>query len=129
MKIKTNEWKSVEKELSIEEAVEQFFDECSVYYNDWDETSYELEDFIDNIDDISDSEKASLTEAVKKKFNMEAEKLRQEEIRQLDNRRLILSFLTSINFDENDWDINEGDIGYMLSAEEILDLILKNGNK
>ena len=111
--------------VSMEEAVNEFFDD------DWDPRSWEdtescIDSYIETFSEISDEEKELLKSEIKKEFDKEVEELRQEEIDKLEDRNSILNLIRTSFVD--DWP-DEGEIGYLLSAEEILDLILQNGNK
>mgnify|MGYP006908909826 CR=1 FL=1 len=108
----------------MEEAVNEFFD------GDWDPKSWEdTEEYIDSyiegdFQEISDKEADHLKAEIKKEFDKRVNKLHQEEIDQLKDRKSILNWIESFT---DDWP-ERGEVGYMLSKEEILDLILENGN-
>ena len=125
MKKEVQKWTSSVEEVTIEEAVSEFFD------GDWDPRS--LEDTETNIgsyieeefSEISDKEEDLLRSEIKKEFDKRVNEIRQEETDQLKDRESILEWLGNSC---DDWP-DEGEVGYMLSKEEILDLILQNGNK
>lgn len=124
MKKEVHKWTSSIEEITIEEAVNEFFD------GDWDPRSWEdteqcIDSYIEEFDEITDEEENLLRQGIKKEFDEDVNKTRQEEINQLKDRKSILNWIKSTNCDFPD----EGEIGYMLSEEEILDLILQNGNK
>lgn len=115
---------SVEK-VSIEEAVSDFFD------GDWDSRSWEdteeyIDSYIEEFQEISDKEADHLKAEIKKEFDRRVNILRQKEINKLKDKESILKWIKISLID--DWP-DEGDVGYILSKEEILDLILENGNK
>lgn len=120
-------WKSSIEEVSIEEAARDF---CEEYYegnsDDFDDS--ELDDFIKiNIKEISSEEKYKLKEEIKKRLIKQKEEAISEEKYQLKDRKSILEWLD--NYIGNDDFLEEGNVGYYLSAREILDLIIKNWQK
>lgn len=124
MKKEVREWTSSIEDISMEEAVDEFFD------GDWDPKSWEdtetyIDSYIEEFQEISDKEADHLKAEIKKEFDEDVNKIRQEEINQLKDRKSILNWIKSTQYDFPD----EGEVGYMLSEEEILDLILQNGNK
>jgi len=112
------------EDITMEEAVIEFFD-GDWNPKDWLETEEYIYSYIDEFDEISDKEKDLLKSEIKKEFDKEVNRLRQEEIDKLKNRKSILNFIESTYADWPD----EGEVGYLLSAEEILDLFLQNSNK
>jgi len=124
MKKEITKWITSIEDITIEEAVDEFFDE------DWDPRSWEdtescIDPYIEEFQEISDEEKDLLRSEIKKKFDKKVNRLLQEETDKLKNRKSILEWIENYYSDFPD----EGEIGYLLSKEEILDLILKNGNK
>lgn len=124
MKKEVHKWTSSIEDVIMEEAVDEFFD------GDWDPRSWEdtekcIDSYIEEFDEITDEEKNLLRQGIKKEFDEEVNKLRQKETNQLKDRKSILNWIKSTQYDFPD----EGEVGYMLSKEEILDLILQNGNK
>ena len=115
------------KEISIEEAVKDF---CEEYCGDLDSEDFdsELDDFIEeNIKEISPEERDSLKEEIKKKLIKRKEEFIVQEKSKLKNRTYILEWIDyNIKYDDS---LEGGDVGYYLSAEEILDLIIENGKK
>jgi hypothetical protein len=110
--------------IALEEAVNEFFD------GDWDPRSWEdtetyIDSYIKEFKEISNKEKDLLRVEIKKEFDKKVSEIRQEESSQLKDRKFILRWIEN-SFD--DWP-NEGEVGYLLSKEEILDLIIQNGNK
>lgn len=124
MKKEITKWTTSVEEISMEEAVIEFFD------GDWDSRSWEdtekyIDSYIEEFQEISDKEEDLLRAEIKKEFDKEVNKLCQEEVNQLKDRKSILNWIESLF---NDF-LDEGEVGYLLSKEEILDLILQNGNK
>ena len=124
MKKEIIRWTSSIEDITTEEAVNEFYD------GDWDPKSWEytcagIDSYIEEFKEISDEEKDILREEIKKEFNYRVDELRQEEIDQLKDKKSILNWIENLY---NDWP-NEGEVGYLLSKEEILNLILQNGNK
>ena len=125
MKKELTEWTKVIEEVSVEEAVDYFFD-GDWEPRDWDETKCCLDTYIENFEEISNKEANLLRAEIKKEFDKRVSELKQEEIDQLKDRKSILDLL--------DYYLcsgfpNMGEVGFLLSNEEILDLILQNGNK
>lgn len=124
MKKEITKWTTSIEEITTEEAVNEFFD------GDWDPKSWEdtetyIDSYIEEFDEISDKEEDHLRAEIKKEFDKRINELRQGEINQLKNRKSILNWIESLG---DDWP-DEGVVGYILSKEEILNLILQNGNK
>lgn len=126
--MKKEVWESSMKEVSIEEVVKGFLDEYLLPDLDIDDFDSELNYFIeDNIKEISTEEKTVLKEEIKKLILKQKEEAVAEEKYKLKNRTSILEWIDyHIQYDDY---LEEGDVGYYLSAEEILDLIIKNGQK
>lgn len=124
MKKEIRKWTTSIGDVTMEEAVNEFFD------GDWDPKSWEdTEEYIDSyieedFQEISDKEADHLKAEIKKEFDKKVIKLRQEEINLLKDRKSILSWIKSL---VDNWP-DEGTVGYMLSEKEILDLILENGS-
>ena len=125
--MKKEVWESSMKEVSIEETVRDF---CEEYCGGLDSEDFdsELDDFIeDNIKEISPEERTTLEEEIKKQLIKQKEEFIVQEKSKLKNRISILEWIDyNIKYDDC---LEAGDIGYYLSAEEILDLIIKNGQK
>lgn len=120
-----SKWVTSTEEVSVEEVVNDFFD------GDWDPKSWEdteeyIDSYIEEFQEISDKEADHLKAEIKKEFNKRVNELRQEEIDQLKDKESILNWIKTSSID--DWP-EEGTVGYVLSKEEILDLILENWNK
>ena len=119
------------EEISIEEAVKDFCEECEECYCrsiDSEDFDSELDDFIEeNIKEISSEERDTLKEEIKKKLIKQKEEFIVQEKSKLKNRTSILKWIDyNIKYDNC---LEGGDVGYYLSAKEILDLIIKNGKK
>lgn len=126
--MKKEVWKSSMEEVSIEEAAKDFCEEYCCGSIDSEDFDSELDDFIEeNIKEISSEERDSLKEEIKKKLIKQKEEFIVQEKSKLKNRTSILEWIDyNIKYDE---DLDGGDIGYYLSAKEILDLIIENGKK
>ena len=115
------------EEMSIEEAVKDFCKECcgSIDSEDFDS---EFDYFIEvNIKEISPEERDTLKEEIKKQLIKRKEEFIVQEKSKLKNRTSILQWIDyNIKYDDC---LEEGDVGYYLSAKEILDLIIENGKK
>ena len=121
------------EEYSMEEVANDFLDP---YYES------ELEDLKDNLEyeitdylvreDIkhSEEEKEALIKLVKEKINEKINNIKEPEIKRLSNRKSIYKWLSGLldSMRKLD-DIEYGDVGFLLSVDEIIDLIVKNGNK
>ena len=123
MRKEVQEWISSVKDITVEEAVSEFFN------GDWDPKNWEdteqyIDSYIEEFQEISDKEEDHLRAEIKKEFDKEVLELKKEEIDQLKDRKSILNWIKNLN----DWP-DEGEVGYILSKEEILDLILQNSNK
>ena len=126
MKKEITKWITSIEDIAIEEAVNEFFD------GDWEPRSWEdtescIDSYIEEFSEISDKEADLLKVEIKKEFNERVNELRQKEIAKLKDRNSILKWIENI-IEDNYWQ-DEGEVGYMLSKEEILDLIIQNGNK
>ena len=125
MKKEITKYTSSMEEITVEEAVSDFFD------GDWDSRSWEgtegyIDSYIEEFQEISDKEADHLKAEIKKEFDRRVNILRQKEINKLKDKESILKWIKISLID--DWP-DEGDVGYILSEEEILDLILENGRK
>lgn len=125
--MKKKVWVSSIKEISIEEAVRNF---CEEYCGSLDSEDFdsELDYFIkDNIKEISPEEMDALKKESKKQLIKQKEEFIVQEKSKLKNRTSILEWIDyNIKYDNC---LEAGDIGYYLSAKEILDLIIENGKK
>ncbi len=127
MKIKRTKIREVEEEVTITEFVNELFeDEWNPH--DWDDTESMFRDAIEyDYPEISEDDIEEIIEEAKKKFEKIVNEYRDEEIEKLSNRSKIREWLSG--YIDNDEDLYEGDPGYMLSVDEIIDLIIKNGKK
>lgn len=121
-------WESSIKEVSIEEAARDFCEEYGLSNLDIHDFDSELNYFIeDNIKEISPEERTALEEEIKKFIIKQKGEAVAEEKYKLKDRMSILEWLD--NYIGNDDCLDEGDVGYYLTAREILDLIIENGQK
>lgn len=125
--MKKEVWKSSIEEISIEEAAKNF---CEEYCGSIDSEDFDSEfNYFIKVDikEISPKERNILKEEIKKKLIKRKEEFIVQEKSKLKNRTYILEWIDcNIKYDDS---LEEGDIGYYLSAEEILDLIIENGKK
>lgn len=126
--MKKEVWESSMKEVSIEEAAKDFcegYELATIDINDFD---FELNDFIEyNIKEISPEEKTALKEEIKKLILKQKEESIAEEKYKLKDRESILEWISYYICDDDY--LERGNVGYYLSAREILDLIIENGKK
>lgn len=121
------------EEYSMEEVADDFLD---YYYES------ELEDLKDNLEyeitdylvreDIkhSEEEKGSLIKVVKEKIDEKLNNIREPEIKRLSNRKSIHKWLSELlDYMRRLEDIESSDVEFLLSVDEIIDLIIQNGNK
>lgn len=121
------------EEYSIEEVANDFLD---YYYESELEDlksnlEYEITDYLVKEDiKYSEEEKGSLIKLVKEKIDEKLNNMREPEIRSLSNRKSIHKWLSGLldSMRKLD-DIEYGDVGFLLSVDEIIDLIIQNGNK
>lgn len=124
MKIEIHKYISSIEDITVEEAVDEFFN------GDWDPKNWEytkscINSYIEEFQEISDKEEDHLRAEIEKEFDKKVSELKKEETNQLKDRKSILEWLENSC---GDWP-DEGEVGYMLFKEEVLDLILQNGNK
>jgi len=124
MKKEIQKWISSVEDIAMEDAVNEFFDE-DWDPRDWEETESYIDSYIEEFQEISDKEEDILRAEIKKEFDKRVNEIRQEETDQLKDRKSILNLIENLC---DDWP-NEGEVGYLLSEEEILNLIIQNGNK
>ena len=124
MKKEVQKWRSSIEDITMEEAVDEFFDVIGI--QSWEDTEANIDSYIEEFSEISDKEASLLKVEIKKEFNERVNELRQKEIAKLKDRDSILEW---IDMNEDNYWQDEGEVGYMLSKEEILDLIIQNGNK
>ena len=130
MKTKRTVTKTVteEVEVSLDEIVKELFENSDWDPNDLDYTLDNFEDYLEYSDyeDISEEDKNEVLKKAEEIFNEKVEKLKKEELSKLSTREKIIQFISDITYDSYP---EEGQVGYTLTSEEILDEILKNGNK
>lgn len=119
------------EEYSMEEIADDFLDH---YYES------ELEGLKKNLEykintylvaeDIkhSEEEKESFIKLVKEKIDENINNIKEPEIKRLSNRKSIHKWLSEL-LDYMREDIEPSYVGFLLSVDEIIDLIIKNGNK
>lgn len=121
------------EEYSIEEAANDFLNH---YYE------FELKDLKKNLEyeintylveeDIkhSEEEKESFIKLVKEKIDETINNIRESEIKRLSNRKSIHKWLSELlDYIRRLEDIEPSDVGFLLFVDEIIDLIIENGNK
>lgn len=127
MKIKKTKLVEVEEELSTPEIVEMLFD-YDWWPDDWEETKNSFTEALEYDDpNITDKEIETILLEAKKIFDIKSEKILEEEKNQLSNRQNIIDWLSDIM--PESYELAEGDVGYTLTVDQIVDLIIQNGNK
>ena len=125
MKVKKTKLLEVEEELSIPEILEMLF-EYDWWPDDWEGTR---DSFIEALKydspDITKEEIKTILPEAKKEFDRRVKKLIEEESEQLKDRRSITNWLRDIMGEF----LDEGSVGYCLTLDQIVDLIIQNGNK
>ena len=121
------------EEYSIEEVANEFLDYyCESELEDLKSNlEYEITDYLVEEDiKYSEEEKGSLIKLVKEKIDEKLNNIREHEIKSLSNRKSIHKWLSGLldSMRKLD-DIEYGDVGFLLSVDDIIDLIVKNGNK
>lgn len=123
MKKEVPKWTSSIEDVDMEKAITEFFG-GDWEPNSWEDTESYIDSYIEEFKEISDKEEDLLRAEIKKEFYKRVNKIRLKETNQLKDRKSILNWIEDLN----DWP-SEGEVGYILSKEEILDLIIQNGNK
>lgn len=125
MKVKNTKVVEVEEELSISEILEMLFN-YDWWPDDWEGTR---DSFIESLKfddpDITDEEIETILLEAKKEFDSRVKNLIKEESDQLKDRKGIINWLSDIIGEF----LNEGMVGYCLTLDQIVDLIIKNGKK
>ena len=108
-------------EVSDEDIVKDFMEE---FWDDWepDDTIDNYEYFWDDYEDLTEEDKERIFSLIKIEVNKRLEEKKQEEVNLLKDRKNILDFLDDVLY------YYSYSFEY-LSNEEILDLIIENGNK
>lgn len=121
------------EEYSMEEVANEFL----AYYYESElgdlksNLEYEITDYLVEEDiKYSEEEKGSLIKLVKEKIDEKLNNIREPEIKSLSNRKSIYKWLSGLldSMRKLD-DIEYGDVGFLLSVDDIIDLIVKNGSK
>ena len=125
MKKEITRWISSIEDIATKEAVNECYD------GDWDPRRWEytyscIDSYIEEFKEISDEEEDILRVEIEKEFSNRVNELRQEEVDQLKDKKSILNWIESMQKYSS---LDEGEVGYLLSKEEIINLILQNGNK
>ena len=130
MKYTTIERTAISKDITVEEAVEKYMNE-EFNLDEWLEGDYsrdDLEYFFDDFTEISEEEMEEIYNRILEEVHKYITSSKEKEKALLSDRKTILNWIDDvIQFYYGG--PNEGELGYSLSNEEILDLILKNGNK
>ena len=127
MKVKRKQWTMVEEEIPINEILESLFEE-EWYPNDWEDTEDNFRASLEFDDpDITEEDEDTILAEAKKEFDKRVLASKEEETKKLSNRRSILNWLNALYGYSEDYYIEEGDVGFALDLNEILDLIIKNG--
>ena len=132
--MKKREFKTIEEEtlvnVSDEEIVKEFISDFYTPF-DWMNEYTNIEDFdyfFEDYAEVTQEDKTRIIDKIREKANLLDNEYKEDEAKQLENRRDILDFLEMYIDVRRDY-MEPGDVGYILSTEEILDLILENGNK
>ena len=128
MKKKKEELVTTEKyvDVSDEEVVNDFMEDAFVIY-DWtmdDPTINDYEYFWKDYD-LTEEDKERIFGMIQVKAKEETEKIKKDEKNLLKDRKNILEFISYSIGDS----YSSQQVGYVLSAEEVLDTILENGRK
>lgn len=133
--MKKKVYKTIEKieECSIEEVVNDFLDcydtdELEEIKEDFE---YEITNYLE-VEEIeySEEEKEFFIKLVKKEVDKKINNAKESEIKQLSNRKSIHEWVSELlDYMRSNADIDPGDVGFLLSVDEIIDLIAQNGNK
>lgn len=120
------------EEYSMEEVADDFLDYYESELEDLKgNLEYEITDYLVE-EDIkhSEEEKEVLIKLVKEKIDEKLNNIREPEIKRLSNRESIHKWLSGLlgSMRKLD-DIESGDVGFLLSVDDIIDLIIQNGNK
>lgn len=128
MKKKKTIWTEEIVDVDVDEIVEDCLNNYYDMTNQEFDPDYVME-YLEEDDEyeLTDAEKQKIVDACAKKFESMYKEDRNKELELLKDRSSILNIL-------EDWlDYNGykdvGDLGYILTSEEILDEIIKNGNK
>lgn len=132
--MKKRELKTIEEEILVnvsdEEVVKEFISDFYTPFC-WKDEYYKPEDFdyfFEDYAELTAEDKIRIINKIREKANSLDNEYKEDEAKQLGTRKDILDFLKMCIDVRRDW-MDPGDIGYALSTEEILDLILENGRK
>lgn len=115
-------------ESTVDEIVDELFD-GDWYPNNWE---YTIDAFDDDLSsehyyDVTEEEKEEILKAAKERFDKEVEDGKEQEIEDwFSYREDIVNLVRDTICHDAEF---IGDPGFLLSPEEIVDLIIKNGNK
>ena len=128
--MKKKEFITTEKYVDVSDVdIVKAFMEDEFQLTDWVDyepmiTDYEY--FWENYEDLTEEDKERIWKLIVGKSNKKISEAKESEGELLKDRKSILNFITdSIDTSNSD----EGELGYILSPEEILDIILENGKK
>ena len=115
-------------ESTVDEIVDELFD------GDWDPNDWEytIDVFDDSLSsehyyDVTEEEKEEILKAAKERFDKKVKDAREQEIEDwFSYREDIVDLIRDTICHDAEF---IGDAGFLLSPEEIVDLIIKNGNK
>ncbi len=127
MKVKVIRTKEVLEDVTLDEVVEEIMDYIGDFYDD-DCVSEDIDDVLDDdkYDQLTPEEIELIKKEVEKRVHKKRDEINNEELLKLTDRNLVIELIE--NGIDNSY-LNPGDIGYFLTAEEILDNILKNVDK
>lgn len=121
------------EECSIEEVVNDFLDcyDADELEEIKEDFEYEITNYLEAEEiEYSEEEKESFIKLVKEKIDAKINNAKESEIKQLSNRKSIQRWLSEVlDYMRSYVEIDTGDVGFLLSVDEIIDLIAKNGNK
>ena len=123
--------KQVFKDASDEDIVNDFMND---YYSPviWEEDYAHINDltyFFDDYTDLTDEDKERILNKIHTAARAKDDELKAHETRLLSDRNHILKFLDDYVDYVRNYYYNHSRVGVYLGPEEILNLILKNGNK
>lgn len=115
-------------DVDLDEIVDEIFNNSEICYKDsWKDNLENIKSELNSDNyELSEEEKKNVITACKKRFYEQFNDYRNDEIDELINHDKIINWITCCITDE--W-AEPGEVGYLLSAEEILDLIVKHYNK
>lgn len=122
-------------ETSVNDVVKSVLEDMEPinYLNDNSYLRQEIMDILNSNEkyiELSPKEKSEVADAGIVKINDNRRIYKESEIGKLINRKKILSFIQCLLETEQYYNYTEpGKVGYFLKAEQIVDLIIENGNK